>query len=162
MPFSTNYRCPPVTTRLSWQHAHWKGMFDKAWTQGYQERSVVNLISTSDQPVFWDGGQENCHQSSPVFRQLIQGSRLVDHLSCCPLGRGAAPTSPHTFPSPGMVSLSVSANWHLSIFFWKSPLPLLLGRLPWPTGSSEVARPDSIPLLSSVEKEMATHSSIPA
>lgn len=33
MPFSTNCRGPPVTIRLSWQHAHWKGMFDKAWNK---------------------------------------------------------------------------------------------------------------------------------
>ena len=70
--------------------------------------------------------------------------------------KGSPNISPH-FPF-SWDGLLFGVNWHHSLFFWKSPLPLPPGRLPWPTGSSVVSRPEWIPLLSSAHLRLYRNS----
>lgn len=100
MPFSTNYRCPPVTIMLSWQHARWKGRLDKAWNKVCIAERECCTFHLCVRPNLFSrmGDKWSIISLLPSLPWPICGSRLAGHLCCCPAVSRAAPTSLHTAP----------------------------------------------------------------
>lgn len=100
MPFSTNYRCPPVTIMLSWQHARWKGRLDKAWNKVCIAERECCTFHLCVRPNLFSRMRDKWSIISllPSLPWPICGSRLAGHLCCCPAVSRAAPTSLHTAP----------------------------------------------------------------
>lgn len=146
MQFSTNYRCPPVTIMLSWQHARWTGRLDKAWNKVCIAEKDCCTFHLCVRPNLFSRMRDKWTVTRllPSLLQPICGSRLAGHLCCCPAVRRAAPNSLHTAPFPWNGLPFTPAKWHFSLFSWKPPLPPPPSRLPRLIGNSMVSKPESI------------------